>query len=197
MTVLGLWFVSRSQSKDSGTPALPTRLKTLVTATWALTFVQFFLGALTRHMDAWGVSVTFPQWNSEGFFPDAQLFQYGQVVVHFAHRTTAYIVAVFVLWQWLSARRVVQAGLLQRTTVTAAALVGVQILLGAAILWTARGEVVTTLHVMVGVGLLALNTVSLYIVNSRPSRKATVPIGSERFGSASVPFRISSVRQHP
>ncbi|MFZ9870875.1 MAG: hypothetical protein ACO3E0_06965, partial [Candidatus Kapaibacteriota bacterium] len=52
-----------------------------------------------------------------------------------------------------------------------------QVLLGAAILWTARGELVTTLHVMTGVTLLVLNTLSLYTALASPVQSSVaVPL---------------------
>ena len=145
-------------------------LRPLISVSWGLTFIQFFLGALTRHTDAWAVSASWPQWSSEGFFPDASLFQYGQVVIHFAHRTMAYLVAAFVVWQWWAVRQAhgrskSLPSALVRTTTYAALVVFIQIVLGAAILWTSRGEIITTAHVMMGVGLLALNTIALFTVS--------------------------------
>jgi len=56
----------------------------------------------------------------------------------------------------------------RRTALVAAILVLVQILLGAMILWTYRGEIVTTMHVMTGVALLLLNTITMYSTFRRP-----------------------------
>jgi len=143
-----------------------------------LTFVQFFLGALTRHTDAWGVSTSFPQWSDEGFFPSSELLQYAQVVIHLTHRTTAYVVALLVVIQWVMIwRRRSDFRRVALTSTAALVLVFVQILLGAAILWTARGELATTLHVMTGVVLLALNTITMYTMlrfHVAPSGRADV-----------------------
>ena len=165
MIVIGITYLTYQIGKSGNPLQLSSSVRRLISVTWGLTFLQFFLGALTRHTDAWGVSVTFPQWSDEGFFPSSQLLQYGQVLIHFAHRTTAYIVAVAIVAQWWMIRRSAIVGTINRTSGLAAALVLVQILLGAAILWTARGELVTTLHVMTGVGLLVLNTITLYIAS--------------------------------
>ena len=142
LTVIGIVFLVRRQEtggrREQGVAIKRSKVRTLISATWGLTFIQFFLGALTRHTDAWGVSVAFPQWSAEGFFPEAYLFQYGQVVIHFVHRTTAYLVAALVVWQWFAVRRAAKGSAINKTTLTASVLVFVQILLGAAILWTAR-----------------------------------------------------------
>lgn len=188
MTVVGITFLAHRllQTQDDGrhndgshNDGLVSRsVRTLAASTWVLTFVQFFLGALTRHTESWGVSVQFPQWDASGFFPSADLFQYGQVLIHFAHRTMAYAVAVAVVILWWVVRKQSSAPRqLRRFTLAGAGIVLVQILLGASILWTARGEVVTTLHVMTGVVLLVLNTLSLYTALATPvTSVAAVPL---------------------
>ena len=163
MIIIGVTYLTYRVGESGSPLQLSASVRRMISVTWGLTFIQFFLGALTRHTDAWGVSVAFPQWSDEGFFPSAQLLQYGQVLIHFVHRTTAYLVALAIVAQWWMVRRSNASGMISRTTLTAAGLVFVQILLGAAILWTARGELVTTLHVMTGVALLVLNTITLYI----------------------------------
>lgn len=178
MTVVGITFLAHRLLVrwDHGTVSRAVR--TMAAATWVLTFVQFFLGALTRHTESWGVSVSFPHWDASGFFPSADLFQYGQVLIHFTHRTMAYAVAVTVVLQWWLVRRQSSAPhQLRKLTLAAAVIVLVQVLLGAAILWTARGELVTTLHVMTGVGLLVLNTLSLYTALASPMQSSVaVPL---------------------
>jgi cytochrome c oxidase assembly protein subunit 15 len=155
------WNAARSQ------PQVSRGAMTLVAATWGLTFLQFILGALTRHTDSWGVSVSFPQWSDHGFLPTAELWQQPQVVIHFLHRTTAYIVAAAVVMQFFLLRRNAPRDV-RRTSLVAAILVLVQVLLGAMILWTYRGELVTTLHVMTGVSLVILNTITMYSTFRRP-----------------------------
>lgn len=157
----------------------PSRgLQRLVTATWAITLLQFFLGALTRHMDAWGVSITWPQWSDEGFFPSHDVWQQSQVVVHFLHRSTAYVVALFIAAQAIMLRHV-PVERLRQIGMAAALLVVVQIALGAGILWTFRGELVTTLHVMIGVLILVSNAVIMFSIRRRsaalsPALQATL-----------------------
>lgn len=169
MTVIGIAFLVRRptsyEQRATSNEQRATNLRLIASITWGLTFLQFFLGALTRHTDSWGVSVSWPQWSDEGFFPSADMMQYGQVLIHLVHRTTAYIVALAVVIQWWMMRRTADP-LVKRTTTISFLLVFVQIVLGASILWTARGELVTTLHVMVGVALLALNTIVFYSANS-------------------------------
>jgi cytochrome c oxidase assembly protein subunit 15 len=141
-------------------------LQRLVSATWAITLLQFFFGALTRHMDAWGASITWPHWTDDAFFPSQEMWQQTQVVVHFLHRSTAYVVALFILAQAISLRHV-PVRLFKNLGVVVAALVVVQIALGAGILWTFRGELVTTMHVMVGVALLVSNSILMFSIRRR------------------------------
>ena len=154
--------------------ALSTSTSVLVSATWSLTFMQFVLGALTRHTDSWGVSVTFPQWSDAGFFPSAEMLQYPQVVIHFIHRSLAYVVAIAIILQYLRLRADGAPIDVRRTSALSLALVGLQILLGAGILWTARGELVTTLHVMIGVIILISNAVTLLSVRRQPRTQGHV-----------------------
>jgi len=140
---------------------------TIVATTWALTFTQFVLGALTRHTDSWGVSVSFPQWSDAGFFPSTDLLQYPQVLIHLVHRSLAYVVALAIVWQFIRLRSEGASSDVRRTSFVALCLVGVQIALGAGILWTARGELVTTLHVMVGVVILVTNAITFLSVKGR------------------------------
>lgn len=148
--------------------ALSSSTAFLVAGTWTLTFAQFVLGALTRHTDSWGVSVSFPHWSETGFFPSAELLEYPQVVIHFVHRSLAYIVAIAILVQYLRLRSERAPADVRRTSLIAVLLVGIQIALGAGILWTARGELVTTLHVMVGVVILVSNAITFLSVQSMP-----------------------------
>lgn len=167
MMAIGIALLSSSSWQSMRASWTPSqRVQRLVTATWAITLVQFILGALTRHMDAWGVSITWPHWTDESFFPTSDLFQQTQVVVHFLHRTTAYVVALFIVAQAITLRNS-QVGRIRALGLFAAALVVVQIALGAGILWTFRGELVTTMHVMVGVALLVSNAVLMFSIRHR------------------------------
>ncbi len=98
MIVIGIALLTskawRNQQRGGRIATAGRTTTMIVCTTWALTFVQFFLGALTRHTDAWGVSTSFPQWSDEGFFPSSEFLQYAQVVIHLTHRTTAYVVAL-------------------------------------------------------------------------------------------------------
>ncbi|MBU3741395.1 MAG: hypothetical protein FGM24_03810 [Candidatus Kapabacteria bacterium] len=151
------WQTAERRPVDGRSP------RAIVTVTWAITIVQFLLGALTRHTDAWGVSVSWPHWDEAGFFPSGHLLQYGQVVIHVLHRTVAYAVAAMVILQWITiVRRRSQLTDLVLPASINVVLVLLQIALGAMILWTARGEFATTAHVATGVLLLVFNTITMF-----------------------------------
>lgn len=184
MIVLGIALITSGVWKKMSAMAPLQRSSMMVVGvTWGLTFLQFILGALTRHTDSWGVSNTFPAWSSAGFFPTEDLWQYPQVVIHFVHRTTAYIVAICIAYQYWVLRPVTDNQLLSRLSLVAIGLVVVQIFLGAGILWTSRGEIVTTLHVMTGVMLLAVNTLLMYTAFRAPlaaaheHERTAIPVG--------------------
>ena len=127
-------------------------VKYVTVTTWVLIALQFLLGAITRHTESWGVSVTWPAWSETSWLPTADLWQFPQVVIHFIHRTTAYVVALMVF---------VQAYVLRNTKARALSLVQValvilQVALGVGVITEARNEAMTTLHVMGGVVLLAI-----------------------------------------
>lgn len=175
MIALGITLLSSKRwSSESGTVPMSRGTATIVASTWALTFLQFVLGALTRHTLSWGVSNSFPHWSDAGFFPSAEMWQYAQVIIHFVHRTMAYVVAVLIVTQYVKLRRDGAPSDIMRTALASLALVGVQILLGAGILWTARGELVTTLHVMVGVTILILNASTMMSVLRQPLSRSSV-----------------------
>lgn len=177
MIVLGITMLTSRSWRVPSTARVSHGTATLVTATWALTLMQFILGALTRHTLSWGVSNSFPHWSDAGFFPSAEMFQYPQVTIHFIHRTLAYVVAVFIMAQAIQLRRVQRKDAAIASKMSAS-LVVVQILLGAGILWTARGELVTTLHVMVGVTILMLNGVTMFSVR----RQSSIDVSAEHLG---------------
>lgn len=118
----------------------------------AVVFAQLILGAWVRHSEA-GLAVPFFPVNERGaWLPD---FVTNEVVIHMIHRGFAMIVAVVVLRAgWLAAKRLPGArghglGLML--------MVLCQVFLGAAIVWTARMPVPTSLHVVGGAVVLALS----------------------------------------
>jgi len=129
-------------------PALPA---VLAGATTTLVFGQLVLGALMRHMGA-GLAI-----------PDFPL-AFGQIVpplvspyirVHFAHRLGALVVMLAVTATVTVAHRSSADPWVRRPALLAAALLAFQLTLGALTIWSQRGVVPTTTHLVVGAGLLA------------------------------------------
>jgi cytochrome c oxidase assembly protein subunit 15 len=85
--------------------------------------------------------------------PQAWNFAVG---VHFAHRAMAamlvMVIGLFALAVW---RERTASVLLRRTAVVMVALVGLQLILGIAVIWTLRDPFYTTAHVVAGAGTLA------------------------------------------
>ena len=148
----------------------------------AVIFVQLLLGAWVRHTEAGTAVPFFPVSPDGAWVPD---FVNTQVVAHMIHRGFANVVAVLVLRMvWKAARglpwaRVHAAG--------AALLLVVQVLLGAAIIWTltdsiegpVKAPVPTSLHVVNGAALL----VTCWLLTLRAWRASQPPI-TESAGAA-------------
>jgi cytochrome c oxidase assembly protein subunit 15 len=146
------WAASEPTRADTGTPPLPL-LAALATAT---VFGQVVLGALMRHMHAGLAIPDFPLAFGRIVPPLATPY----IAVHFAHRVGAVIVAAMIGW---TATRVLRrhrddAGLC-RPALLALALVGVQIALGAVVIWSRRAVTPTTVHLVIGAALLATSLV--------------------------------------
>jgi heme A synthase len=167
MMVIGLIMLTSRQWRTSSKTVISqgSALRGVVVTTWAFTLAQFFLGALTRHTDAWGVSVSWPYWDESAFFPGAHLLHYAQVVIHLLHRTFAYVVALMVLAQWVMVlrRRGDLRALVVPTSINAL-LVVVQF--------------ATTAHVATGVSIMLLNTITMF----QTVRLYTVGVGESATG---------------
>jgi cytochrome c oxidase assembly protein subunit 15 len=136
--------------------AEPSPLPVLATLTTALVFGQLVLGALMRHMGAGLAIPDFPLAFGRLVPPLATPF----IRVHFAHRVGAAIVALAVALTAATALRAHRGRpALVRPALLAVVLVGLQIALGASIIWTGRAVVPTTTHLVVGAGLLATSLV--------------------------------------
>lgn len=126
-------------------------LRGLALATSVAVYGQLILGAVMRHTRA-GLAI-----------PDFPL-AYGRIVpplqdvairIHFAHRVWALVVTCLALWLAL---RVIRARhgepRLMRPTMLMLTLLTVQLVLGAFTIWTRKGVLPTTTHVLVGAMIL-------------------------------------------
>lgn len=132
--------------------AADTTLQTLALATTVAVYLQLLVGATVRHT---GSGLAIPD------FPLA----YGRIVpplgsfpvaIHFAHRVGAVVVTTFA---GATASRIFAVhrrnATLTRPAQLLAALVAIQLSLGAAIIWTHKAVIPTTSHVAVGAAILA------------------------------------------
>jgi cytochrome c oxidase assembly protein subunit 15 len=94
------------------------------------------------------------------------------ITVHFAHRVGALVVAIAVGGMVLRVFRGSRDPRLRRPALLAAALVVLQITLGAFTVWSRRAVVPTTAHLVVGAGLLASSLV-LTLRATRPGAVRT------------------------
>lgn len=127
------------------------RLGTLCTL---LVVVQLVIAATMRHNFAGLAIPTFPYSTPEGgLLPAAWNFH---IAIHFAHRVMALVLSVLLVWFAIKIWREPGASLLLRCGASLlVALLALQILLGAHIIWQLREPHVTTGHVVVGALLLA------------------------------------------
>jgi len=119
-----------------------------------LLFVQLGVAAVMRHSFAGLAIPTFPASNFQGgLLPLAWNYM---VAIHFAHRVMALVLAIVL--PWFAARLLGDVGTsraMRFGAIALVALLGAQITLGANIIWSYRGVVVTTGHVLVGALTLA------------------------------------------
>ncbi|MHC5212502.1 MAG: COX15/CtaA family protein [Planctomycetota bacterium] len=165
------WAVSR-EARAGTSPGPPARAavqgtghregRALRAAVWAAgaVYVQLFLGALMRHTES-GLAVPFfPLSEDGGLLPEAVT---AKVWIHMAHRGFALVVVALVLTAtWRVARALPR---LARHAAGTAALVLVQVALGATVIWTAGRDMAdgvtpvvaplpASLHVVTGAALL-------------------------------------------
>ena len=161
--------VSNAVPASTNRPAVDLRTLTL----WmtAVVYVQLFLGAWMRHSGAGLAIPDFPLAYG-GILPP---FGIAGVPIHFAHRLVGFAVAILAIWVAVRTFRAYSdvpafakpAGLL-------VTLVLVQIVLGAFTIWTGKGVLPTTFHVLNGAVILATSLVlTLRVRGRRQPREVT------------------------
>jgi cytochrome c oxidase assembly protein subunit 15 len=124
----------------------------LCAITTTAVYFQLILGALMRHTNAGLAIPDFPLAFGQIIPP----FSSNRVVIHFAHRIGAVIVATMIVWTFIRiARSYSKHSLLFRPALVMLALVMIQLTLGALTIWTAKAVVPTTFHVLTGALILA------------------------------------------
>ncbi|MCS7176586.1 MAG: COX15/CtaA family protein [Candidatus Kapabacteria bacterium] len=124
---------------------------------WLLSFGQILFGALTRHTYSALAIPDFPLVFG-GIFPPTSALN-GQVLIHYMHRLLGFVLAAAMLLQgWLLWSEKGQAAWVRWLALGGAIVVIGQILLGGWLVWSYRAVFPTTLHVIVGTALWAVNT---------------------------------------
>ncbi len=175
LTVLALTIGIADRAVNGGLPrpalGAPTRL---VAWTGVAVFGQMLLGSWVTGSGAGLAFSDFPLMNGT-LLPSIAV---DQQAVQLAHRVLAVIVAVLVLWTLRDVRRSVRATGPRWLAGLAVALVGVQLLLGAANVWSRLSALFVVPHLAVGAALWA-TTVLLYLAIRRVPVAETSRRGSE------------------
>jgi len=145
-------------------------LRTLTLLLTASVYVQLFLGAWMRHSGAGLAIPDFPLAYG-GLLPP---FGVAGVPIHFAHRFVGFVVAAMALWVAVrTLRGYKDVAPFARPAVLLVTLVLCQVLLGAFTIWTAKGVLPTTFHVLNGAIILATSLVLTIRVRVRLAAKET------------------------
>ena len=152
-------------------------LQTLCALTTAAVYVQLIIGALMRHTNAGLAIPDFPLALGHIIPP----FTSDRVVIHFAHRVGAAIVASMIVWTFY---RIVRSysdhPLLFRPALTMLILVAIQLTLGAITVWTAKAVIPTTAHVLNGALVLGTS----FLLTLRAYAMVVVQVPAEIRGTA-------------
>ncbi len=121
-------------------------LQRLLLATVIFTFIQIFLGALTRHTYS-GMAITDFPLNNGRVIPEFVSFG---VLIQFMHRVGAVILTTLIVTQSVKIFRRPELRRLRKPAMAGLAMIFVQFMLGATVIWTREAIVPNTLHVAGG-----------------------------------------------
>jgi len=139
-------------------------LRTLTLSMTAIVFIQLFLGAWMRHSGAGLAIPDFPLAYG-GILPP---FGIAGVPIHFAHRIVGFVVAILAIWVAVRTLRAYgEVAAFARPAGLLVTLVLLQIVLGALTIWTGKGVLPTTFHVLNGAVILATSLVLTLRVRAR------------------------------
>ena len=179
-TVIAL-AVFTSPRWKRGLPLVKSRaesipLQTLCAVTTAAVYAQLILGALMRHTNAGLAIPDFPL----AFGHIIPPFISSRVAIHFAHRIGAVVVATMIVWTFSRiARSYSDHRLLFRPALTMLVLVGIQLILGAITVWTAKAVIPTTAHVLTGALVLGTS----FLLTLRAYAMVVVSVSAEYRGA--------------
>jgi cytochrome c oxidase assembly protein subunit 15 len=174
----------REPVRRPGEPAGGIPIRTLALVTLATVYVQLVLGAAMRHTGAGLAIPDFPL----AFGRIIPSFGAPGVAIHFAHRVGALLVAASAA---LTVARVLRnhrsEPALVRPAILLAALVVVQIVLGATTVWSRKAAIPTTLHVLNGALVLATSLVLVLRAHKHVAREPrSMAYGPLRVGSVAT-----------
>ncbi|MDQ8198524.1 COX15/CtaA family protein [Pelagicoccus enzymogenes] len=158
LCLLVAFVISNSRSwieRNAGFPYAPdASVATFGYVACGTIVLQLIVGAIMRHAHAGLAITTFPLTPHGTLVPPVFDFAIG---IHFAHRVGAVVVTIAVIafcirvWKDAASRRA-----MGKSAAGLVALLLIQVLLGALVIWKVRNEHVTTLHMLNGAFTLAL-----------------------------------------
>ncbi|HEY6842681.1 MAG TPA: COX15/CtaA family protein, partial [Thermoanaerobaculia bacterium] len=151
------------------------------TALVLLTYGQILIGALMRHL---GAGLAIPTFPLPILPPSTSL----PVIVNYAHRIGALIVALTIVALFIRMLRFEVRHPLRQIATLLVAVVAVQIALGAYTIWSGKQPVITSLHVVTGALTLALSLLLALTARSVGWRSRRVILSRED-GEGSRPLR--------
>ncbi len=161
---------------DAGPPNGSPSLPWLCGLTTGAVYLQLLLGALMRHTQSGLAIPDFPL----AFGRIIPPFDSASILIHCTHRMGALMVTVMITWtliRILSGYR--SHSRLVKPVLIMALLLCVQLTLGAFTVWTEKGAVVTTFHVVTGATILGVSFLltlqAFAMVPSRVQTRGTAP----------------------
>lgn len=161
---------------------------------FGVVYVQLILGALVRHTESGLAIPDFPlsfghlvpplselTTHPNAPYPMTLLELKQRVMTHYIHRVWALGVVGVVFWfAWRVVQRASELGSLVRIATTLVALVILQVLLGASVVWSQKSVAITTAHV--AVGAMILGTCAMLVAKSRGWAPVTEHHGTSLVG---------------
>lgn len=179
------------EGPSKGSFASSHRLRRLGVICCGLLSVQLAIAAVMRHSFAGLAIPTFPFTSEGGLVPGHWSFGIG---INFAHRAMAMVLAVAVVWYVVDIWRNPTSGPgLKGLGLFVVLLIGVQIDLGAGIIWSARNPYTMTAHVVVGAMISATTFLLTWFIHreqmeSREPRIMIRPLPQPNPAPVAFPF---------
>jgi protoheme IX farnesyltransferase len=177
LTVLAMTILIADRAVHGPLPGRRSALPMpLIGITAAAVFVQMLLGSWVTGHDAGLAFADFPLMNGS-LLPELVV---PEQAIQLAHRAVAVALVVLVLWMAWAVRRATDDRRARRLAAAAAILIGVQLVLGGANVWSRLSALFVVPHLAVGAALFAA-TVWLFLVGLRlPVTRAAAAGAAER-----------------